>query len=242
MKQERRNQHLNFMKNTILILCILAANSTYASTLSKLPTPMEQGGMIHVNVTFTDAPSGTFQVTPDAGTPTLQPISLWSPGDDFLPADPWYSSLSLTEQGLPFNSQYGFLIDSTGSDLVPSGTSLGIRLLSATPGLVAHYYRATDPKAFTPIFGPSHDYVLWNGNMWHPVFTALTAGNYSATFELFLADTEGSGVADFTTTALPQPGYSTAQVTLNFTAVPEPATSALLILGLGMLLWRFRRL
>lgn len=229
------------MKNLLFILCLVAIGNAHASTLSNLPTPMAQGGMIHVNVVFLDTNSNTFSVTPDAGTPTLKPISLWSPGDDFSPSDPWYSALSLSGQNLPFNSQFGFLVDGANSDLLPSGTSIGIRLLSATAGLQAQYYRANAPKAFTTIFEPTHDYVLWNGNMWHPVFTATAPGNYSATFEVFLANATGSGVADFTTVATAVPGYATTNVTLHFTAVPEPATAALLVLGLGVLLWRSRR-
>lgn len=229
------------MKKILLLSCILAAGVTHAATLNTLPTPVAQGGMIHINVVFQDILDGTFTVTPDAGTPTLQPITLWSPGNDFLPADPWYSALSPNEQGLAFNSQYGFLIDSASSDFLPLGNSIGIRLMSATPGLEAQYYRATDPKAFTTIFEPSHDYVLWNGNMWHPVFTAAAPGDYEATFEFFLADASAGAVADFTTEASAVPGYSTASVTLHFTAVPEPAVSALLVMGLGALLWRNRR-
>ncbi len=229
------------MKKILLLSIMFAAGVTHAANLTKLPTPVEQGGMIHVNVVFQDILSGTFIITPDAGTPTLKPITLWSPGDNFLPGDPWYTALSPDEQGLLFNSQYGFLIDSDASDFPPSGNSIGIRMLSATPGLEANFYRSSEPKAFTAIFEPSHDYVLWNGNMWHPVFTANAPGNYEATFEFFLADAAAGSAVDFTTQASPVPGYSTGTVTLYFTAIPEPAVSVLLVAGLGTLLWRGRR-
>jgi len=225
------------------ILFLAAAQPLPAANLNSLPTPMAQGGMIHVYVAFQDVLSNSFSVSTDAGTPQLRPLSLWAPGDNFLPSDPWYDALSPSAQGLPFNSQYGFLIDSAMSDFTPPGTSIGIQLLSATPGLQAHFYRATEPKAFTPVFTSSHDYVLWTGNMWHPVFTAPGAGNYEATFQFFLANASASSVADFTTPAAPVSGYDTANVTLQFTAVPEPATGVLLAGGLAavLLTWRRRR-
>ncbi len=228
------------IKNIFLLFCA-AALPLRAAELASLPTPMAQGGMVHVYVSFQDVLSNSFSVSTDAGTPQLQPLSLWAPGDNFLPTDPWYSALSPSVQGLPFNSQYGFLIDSATSDFPPAGTSIGIRMLSATPGLQAQFYRATDPKSFTPVFLPAHDYVLWTGNMWHPVFTAPGAGNYEATFQFFLANASAASVADFTTTAEAVPGYSTAEVTLQFTSVPEPSSLALLAGGLGVLWWRWRR-
>jgi hypothetical protein len=228
------------MKQLLFFFLLACALPLRAADLTALPSPMAQGGMIHVDVTFQDVLSNSFSVSTGEGTPLLKPLSLWAPGDDFLPADPWYHALSPSVQGLPFNSQYGFLINSE-SDFTPLGTSIGIRLLSATPGLQAHFYRGTDPKAFTPVFTPSHDYVLWTGNMWHPVFTATGAGEYEATFQFFLANASAASVVDFATTAEAVPGYATADVTLRFTAVPEPSTFLLLAAGLGLLLWRLRR-
>jgi hypothetical protein len=228
------------IKHLLVLLCA-AALPLRAADLASIPSPMAQGGMIHVYVSFQDVLSNSFNVSTDAGTPQLKPLSLWAPGDNFLPADPWYSALSPSAQGLPFNSQYGFLVNSATSDFPPAGTSIGIRLLSATPGLQARFYRGTDPKSFTPVFLPAHDYVLWNGNMWHPVFTAPGAGYYEATFQFFLADASATSVADFTTTAGALPGYSTAEITLQFSSVPEPSGLALLAGGLGVLWWRLRR-
>lgn len=223
---------------TTLVCLAASANVLLSATLTSLPSPVAQGGMIHINVAFVDQPTNTFDVHVDAGTPPLQPLSLWNPGDNFDPADPWYAALDPSQEGRAFNSQYGFLIDGANSDPVPTGTSLGIRLLSATPGLSSYFYRATDGnEVFEPVFTVSHDYVLWNGSMWHPVFTATSAGSYSATFEFFLADqTIGSSPVDFTTDASPEPGYSLGQVTLHWSAIPEPATGGLVALGLILML------
>jgi hypothetical protein len=228
------------MKKLLSLFLLAVALPLSAADLTAIPTPMAQGGMIHVYVSFQDVLSNSFSVSTDRGVPELKPLSLWAPGDNFLPDDPWYDALSPSAQGRPFNSQYGFLIDSANSDFLPPGTSIGIRLLSATPGLEAYFYRAS-PKSFTEVFTPAHDYVLWNGNMWHPVFTAPAAGNYEATFRFFLGDAPAGSVADFATTAEAVPGYSTADITLKFTSVPEPSTLALLLLGLGAVAWRCRR-
>jgi len=224
-----------------ILLFFAAALPLRAADLSAIPTPMAQGGMIHVYVSFQDVLSNSFSVSTDAGTPTLKPLSLWAPGDNFLPSDPWYTALSPSVQSRAFNSQYGFLIDSATSDFLPAGNSIGIRLLSASPGLQAHFYRGTDPKSFTEVFSPSRDYVLWSGNMWHPVFSAPGAGNYEATFQFFVANAATTSVADFTTAASAVPGYSTANVTLQFTAVPEPSTLALVVVGFGAFILSRRR-
>lgn len=228
------------MKKIILLLWCVAVLPLRAADLNSIPSPMAQGGMIHIYVSFQDVLSNTFSVATDEGVPELKPLSLWSPGDNFLPTTPWYDALSPSAQGRPFNSQYGFLIDSAASDFPPAGTSIGIRMLSASPGLEAYFYRGTNPQAFTEVFLPAHDYVLWNGNMWHPVFTVPEAGNYEATFRFFLADAPAGAVADFTTTVGAVPGYGTAEVTVQFIAVPEPSVVLLLAAGLGAVLWQRR--
>lgn len=218
-----------------------SAGFLFSATLTALPSPVAQGGMIHINVAFLDQPTDPFDVHLDSGAPILQPLSLWNPGDSFDPSDPWYPVLDPSQQGRAFNSQYGFLIDGANSDPLPAGTSLGVRLLSASPGLTAYFYRATDGnEVFEPVFTVSHDYVLWSGSMWHPIFTAADAGSYSATFEFFLADVGiGSTPVDYTTQASEMPGYALGQVTLHWSAVPEPTAAGLVGLGLS-LVWLAR--
>lgn len=215
-------------------VAILAlGHAASANMLTTIPSPVAQGGMIHINTVFLDQPTGTFSIHVDTGTPVLKPLTIWNPGDTFDPTDPWYGKLDPSQEARLFNSQYGFLVDVGNSNTVPTGTSLGVRLISSSPGLSAYFYRGTTgSEAFDQVFTATHDYVLWSGAMWHPVFTASTPGNYSATFEFFLADTAVVGSVDYTTVASPNPGYATAQQTVNFSTVPEPGSGLLVIAGL----------
>ncbi len=225
---------------SILLVCASALSS--AAVLDKPPTPMEQGGMVHVNITFLDVPSNPFSISLDPGSPVLQPLSLWEPGDTFDPADPWYTALDPTQEARPFNSQYGLLIDGVNSDPLPSGTSIGVRMTSSTPGLDVYFLRTTSgSELFDPVFTPAHDYVLWGGTMWHPMFTADGPGTFSADFEVFLADSVNASAVDYTTLAGVESGYSVGTFTLNWTSVPEPGTAGLVLMGLGALLLRRRR-
>jgi hypothetical protein len=225
-----------------LAALLALAPCAVATTLTTIPSPVAQGGMVHINTVFLDQASGTFDIHLDTGTPELKPLTLWKPGDTFDPSDPWYDELDPSQQGRLFSSRYGFLVDVGNSDPTPAGFSLGVRLVSASPGLAAYYYRGTSgSELFDEVFTPSHDYVLWSGVMWHPVFTASAPGNYSATFEFFVANATRSGDVDYSTVASPAAGYSTAQATLNFAAVPEPASALLVMAGAGALACLRRR-
>lgn len=226
--------------NTIMLLGTLSAR---ADILQTIPSPVTQGGMIHINITFRDQPIETFAVQLDPGTPILKPLTLWRDGDTLDPSDPWFEKLDPTQSALPFNSQYGFLMDAANSSILPDGKGIGIRMLSLTPGLQAYFYRgAAGSEDFTPIFMPADSDLLWNGVMWHPVFTATADGNHTAQFEIFLADMPPVGTADYTTTFGAEPGYESAVFSVHFVAVPEPVTTSLVVLGIATLsVWRRRR-
>lgn len=212
-----------------------------ADVLSQLPgppgTPMTQGGMVHINVTFLDDPTNPFEVHVDAGLPDILPLSSWEPGDTLDPTEPWYTALDPTQEARAFSGRYGFLMD-PGSDLLPDDKSLGIRLLNSSEGLEFHFYRFTEgSEAFQPVFTPSKDHVLWNGNMWHPVVTtpAGAGGILEAEFELFVADAALPDYVDWTTIASPDSSYApSAPFTLQFAAIPEPHVLTLLALGFGI--------
>lgn len=222
---------------------LLASAHVNAATLTAIPSPMQQGGMIHADVVFLDQSTDTFEVTLHHGSPEMKPLSIWSPGNDFDPSDPWYSELDPSQHAKPFNSQYGLLIDTTFSDPLPVGKSLGIRVLSMDAGLTGYFYRGTDgSEEFSALLGEAGDAVLWSGAMWHPVFVADAPGIYMTTLEFFVADETLSGFVE-PTTALNDPGYSTGTVTLMLTAVPEPHTYALLAgaVCLGWVAYRRKR-
>ncbi len=237
------------MKRIFLVCQLALIGSATAAVVQTIPgppgMPMIQGSMVHINVTFTTTSNSTggFSVVLDAPVPEMKPMSLWSPGNTFDPADPWYDELDPTQGAKQFSGRFGFVLDGA-SDAIPLGSSIGIRLLSSTTDLGTYFYRSTEgSELFAPVFltsGAPHDYVLWNAAMWHPVFTMPATTPYGTTvqaaFEFFLADqVPVTGSVDYTTTANAVAGYSVGTTTLTWTAIPEPSTAGLALLGLGAL-------
>lgn len=102
----------------------------------------------------------------------------------------------------------------TMTDPLPDGTKIWLRKLSGPASLGAYRYANTAPKAFEPIFGTagSPTAMAWNGMMFHPTFTAPPGTNsYSATFDVYLADTAGVEVAN----------SSSGEFTLTWTTVSD---------------------
>lgn len=86
--------------------------------------------------------------------------------------------------------------------------------------------------------------------MWHNYFTmpaSTPEGTYSATFEIFVADTPFTGTTGFAQydsaalTASKNSNFTSAFVTYNFNVIPEPRSSILLGLGVASLAIRRRR-
>ncbi len=229
---------------TSAALFLSAVGGAHAATLTALPSPMVQGGMIHLNVGFLDQPTDSFSVHADAGTPVLKPLSDWKPGDSLDSYDPWFTNIDPSADGAYFNSQYGFVFDAAGSDSIPPGQSIGVRMTAISAGLEVYFYRSTaGSELFTPVFlsvGSMNDTVLWSGSMWHPVFVAdpaMAGVVMSASFEFFLADaapTTPTTTLDYATLAAAVPGYSVGTLTVSFASVPEPANAAWLV-GAAML-------
>jgi hypothetical protein len=232
----------SFFAALIFSLVFLAHSTARAVILDNLPNAMMQGGMVHIDVTFLDDASGTFASTLEFGgvvVPDMKPISLWMPGDTVNPSRPWYSLIDPTRNASMFSSRWGLRVDTDSSDILPPGRSIGIRMTSSTPNLGAYFYNTSGAGTFQPVFltpGATHDYVLWNGLMWHPYFAMpanTPAGSpVSATFEFFLADQDAAGFVDWTTTANALAGYSIGSQTITWTAIPEPGSAGLLAAGL----------
>lgn len=240
----------NLMKKTLLLLLstiALFANTGHAITLTAIPGPDDQGGMIMPMVGISGN-SLTLMFMPPMDAPVLQSLDVWSPGDDFVPTATWYSLLNPAPGGAGalFNNQYGFMWSGT----IPFGKSLGIRLLSRSSGSMESWNYVNNQNRFDEVFANVGDQVLWNGTMWHNYFTlpdTAPAGTYTASFEVFIADatfTSGTGWADYTPAALSASqdmGYSTVTVNYTWQVIPEPSTWLLLLCGVGSLFfWRTR--
>jgi len=190
-----------------------------------------------------------------ASVPKLQSLQQWSPGNWFADTAAWRPDLGSPEgvggtplanagNGALFNNQYGFSFMGDGSMMmayVPTGKSLGIRLLSLSSPLLESYNYGQSANRWDQVFASTNSQVLWSGSMWHTYFTLpgdALAGAYTASFEIFIANqafTTGTGFADYTSSALAattDANFTPATVTYSWTVVPEPGTSALVAFAL----------
>lgn len=238
-----RSPHINklhfnipiiIMYRFILPSLLLAATSLHAAVLQMLPSPMAQGGMIHVNVSFNED-TNVLTAVPESGTPVLKPLTMWNPGDSFNPASPWYTTLDPSQSGGVFNSQFGLVL--YNSDPLPSGSRILVSMLSASSGLGVYRWRNTDPQLFDGIMGTGGSSTAWDWSsaahsMFHPMFVmpSGSSGGVSATLEFSLVDGLGT----------PLPGISSVQANLSFSAVPEPSGLALALVGACLCLRRKR--
>ena len=212
---------------------LLATTPTYATVLSNLPTPMQQGGMIHINVAYNET-SDSLSVNIESGVPVLQPLTARAnPGDSFDPTSPWYATLDPSQAAGMFNSQFGLVLFE--SDPLPLGTSLFVNLVSASPGLEAFRWRNNAPQLFDGIMGTDGSDNSWDWGtvahgMFHPMFVlpAGSSGTADATLRFAVIDSGG----------IPVPGVNSAQAAVTFTVIPEPSSSWLAVSGACLL---FRR-
>jgi len=239
-----KNHIFLYMKTLLLSTALLGSVSLHAE-LSMLPSPIDQGGMIHADVTFKDQANDTFQIMLHHGMVELQPLGMWAPGETFNPSDPWFPELDPTMGNKAFGSRYGILINGAESDFLPAGKSFGIRVSAIDDGLTGYNYSHSEgSEQFVAVLDEVGDAVQWSGNMWHPVFVADEPGIYMATLEFFIVDDSFSGFVSPTSSAM-DGAYSTGTVNLMMTAVPEPTAYALaagaLCLGIVLIRRRLRK-
>ncbi|MEM1445560.1 MAG: PEP-CTERM sorting domain-containing protein [Planctomycetota bacterium] len=152
--------------------------------------------------------------------------------------------------GKLYNAQYGWLPSSNaGNELqsLPLDRVIAVELVSlgaSNPSALETYdggngmqLRPTNgsgdllPTQHTmnALFANVGDVWLWDDFiMQHNWYAATTPGLYSATYDVYVSDT--NGVRDT--------AYGSDTVTLRFNAVPEPATAATLLGGLALLIRR----
>lgn len=207
--------------------------------------------------------SGTVSIMfAPSSVPILKSLQEWSPDNWFATGANWRPDLGSPAGvgGTPalnagngdlFNNQYGFMFTTAGGTrpsiaaLTANNLSMAIRLTGlSSPGLESFNY-VNAQNRWDQVFPTEGSQVLWNGNMWHSYFTLPSSspvGTYTARFELFVADapfTGTTGWAQYDTaasSAAANPNFTPASLTYTFEVVPEPSTTALLVLGLAGIL------
>lgn len=196
--------------NTIAITSSIAACSTVA--LAGLPNahtwPMEHI-MISMNGTSIEA---------HVNTSSSSPILL----ERF--AGESYDGNASALDDMYYSDQYGWILD--GIVDPGAGNSLWIELVSQTNGLETYEggrRMMIGDQTFDPIFGTDSSAMnwQWSGMMTHNWYAVQNAGDYEATYSIYVGDSAGNAVD----------GYSAGEVTLNFLAVPAPGSLAILSMG-----------
>jgi len=196
--------------NTIAITSSIAACSTVA--LAGLPNahtwPME-----HIMVSM----NGT-SIEAHVNTSPSSPIMLERFDGES------YDGNAGALDNMYYSDQYGWILD--GIVDPGTGNSIWIELASQTSGLETYEggrRMMIGDQTFDPIFGTDSSAMnwQWSGMMTHNWYAAQSAGDYEATYSIYVGDSAGNAVDGFT------PG----EVTLNFRAVPTPGSLAFLAMG-----------
>ena len=195
---------------TFIVLVLVFLLTTISSVQAGFVSPQIGGGQVgeglapmkHISVGLY---GNTVQVSADSGVPELR--ALEAP-DEFDPSEPW--GVLGTKA---YNFQYGWLADN-GGDFPPIGAWFWIEQLSATSGLEV-YQRPPAEPSYEPIFGSegSSTRWYWSGLMSHNVYAVHnpSLSVYEADYRVYIGDE---------TTGDPWPGFTAAEITLQFAATP----------------------
>jgi hypothetical protein len=105
------------MKPTFI--CLSLAACAVSVSAAELTNVSFQGGMLMPEVYYhADTDMVTVDLSAIRVTAQLTPLLISNPSDSFSPADPWFSALEPSGQGLAFSRRYGFDIDAL-SDIPP---------------------------------------------------------------------------------------------------------------------------
>lgn len=249
-----------------MALALLTASTAGAvNELESIPGPTDTGGMVMPMVSL-DLVNQSVSVGMEQGNHVnMYPLQQYEVLGDYpyadavfnpdLSAEPWYDLLDPTRQHLPFSTRFGFMIASANAELIPADSFVYIKATDITEGLkiydLGHHSddHGAEPglSMWQQVFGEGNyggeispeldNLVAWGDStsikMWHPVVLVPSPGIYSARFEIYLGDDYGQALE----------GWSSANITLNWTAVavPEPATAALLAAATGAAFALLRR-
>ena len=187
------------------ISCVLAFSSVASASL--VDAPRAVGDMKHILVTLEDGAVGV-HIDDMPGDPASTPVQLLRfPGESYTPG----AALNDTF----YSDRFGWIAD--GFIALGPDEHVWIERIGGTPGLNVYeggMRMMRDMHTYEPIFStdassPSWE---WGGTMVHNWYSADAPGAYDATYRVFIGDAAGQTL----------PGFTDAQVTLSFLAVPSP--------------------
>jgi hypothetical protein len=175
--------------------------------------PRVVGPMEHVMISIEN---GAIDVHLEAGS---LPIELHA-----FPGDVYSGDAGVLNDSF-YSSQYGWLAG--GFIALNAGESIVIENTAMDEGLRVYeggLRMMRDSHTYDAIFGTegSSTRSTWAGTMRHDWFAADEAGQYQASFRVFVADAMGEEVIS----------YGDSNVTLSFYAVPAPGAGLLLLGGI----------
>lgn len=204
--------------------CVVSVVAIAGSAQSQV-WPQFEGAMKHVLITFDGTNVGV--EVDNLINPEPTPLPMVNYGDAHTaPAD--------VLDGMYISSQYGFLPD--GLISLPQDAAIWVEMTSSTPGLEIYEGGRRMMRAdhtYAPVFGTDGSDAAWqwDGNMHHPWVAAPALGDYEAIFEVYIGDA---------VTGARLSGYVSDEVTLDWVAIPSPASASLLGLA-GVAALRRRR-
>ncbi len=200
-----------FVRFLMLMASGLLPFAARAATLTTVPM---QGGMVMPMINY-DGALDRLTVMMPTNIPQLTPLLVSNPSDQFSPANPWFTDLDPSANGLSFSRRYGFVMDGN-TDPLPGNRAIWLRKTAGPAELRCYRYSTTPaPGVWEPVFGTagSSNALAWNLMMFHPTFAAMPGTNgFTAVFEAYLVDT-GTGQE--------VPGSATAPMAFLFTNVPD---------------------